>query len=123
LEELKQQEAELSRQLAEIYMEKLVALQSRPLIIGIIGFGRFGQFIAQTFAKHGKIVITSQSDYIDIADGLGATYVPLLDPDAFLENNLDVIIPAVSILSFESTIKKLAPSLKAHIARSKIINN
>jgi arogenate dehydrogenase (NADP+) len=123
LEELKQQEAELSRQLAEIRMEKLAALRSRPLTIGIVGFGRFGQFIARTFAKHGKIVVTSRSDYTDIANGMGATYIPLSDPDAFLENDLDVIILAVSILSFESTIMKLAPSLKAHIARSKIINN
>jgi arogenate dehydrogenase (NADP+) len=118
LEELKQQEAELSRQLAAIRMEKLATLRSKPLTIGIIGFGRFGQFIARTFLKHGKVVVTSRSDYTDIADGMGATYVPLSDPDAFLSKDLDVIICAVSILSFESTIKKLAPSLQAHIAKN-----
>lgn len=115
LEELKQQEAELARQLAAIRMEKLAELRSKPLTIGIIGYGRFGQFIARTFAKHGKIVVTSRSDYTDIANEMGATYVPLSDPDAFLNKDLDVIILAVSILSFESTIKKLAPSLQKYI--------
>lgn len=118
LEELKQQEAELARQLAAIRMEKLAALRSRPLTIGIIGFGRFGQFIARTFARHGKIVVTSRSDYKDVANGMGATYVPLDDPDAFLEKDLDVIIMAVSILSFESTIKNLVPSLQKHVAKN-----
>jgi arogenate dehydrogenase (NADP+) len=74
------------------------------LTIGIIGFGRFGQFIARTFAKHGKIVVTSRSDYTDIANGMGATYVPLDDP--------------VSILSFESTIKKFVPSLQKYVANN-----
>jgi arogenate dehydrogenase (NADP+) len=117
LEELKQQEAELARQLAAIRMEKLDALRSRPLTIGIIGFGRFGQFIARTFSRHGKIVVTSRSDYTDIANGMSATYVPLDDPDSFLEKELDVIIMAVSILSFESTIKGLVPSLQKHVAK------
>jgi arogenate dehydrogenase (NADP+) len=118
LEELKQQEAELARQLKAIRMEKLAALRSRPLTIGIVGFGRFGQFIARTFSKHGTIVVTSRSDYTDIANTMGATYVPLSDPEAFLEHDLDVIIFAVSILSFESTILKLVPSLQAHVANS-----
>jgi prephenate dehydrogenase len=118
LEELKVQEAELARQLAAIRMEKLATLRSRPLTIGIVGFGRFGQFIAKTFSKHGKIVVTSRSDYTEIANEMGVVYVPLSDPDAFLNKNLDVIIFAVSILSFENTIKTLAPSLEAYIGRN-----
>lgn len=117
LEELKLQEAELARQLASIRIEKLAALRSRPLTIGIIGFGRFGQFIARTFAKHGKIVVTSRSDYTDVANGMGATYVPLEDPERFLQHDLDVVILAVSILSFESTIQKMVPHLRARVAQ------
>jgi arogenate dehydrogenase (NADP+), plant len=117
LEELKLQEAELARKLAEIRIEKLAALRSRPLTIGIIGFGRFGQFIAKTFARHGTIVVTSRSDYTNIANDMGVTYVPLDDPDSFLAKDLDVIIMAVSILSFESTVKNLVPALEAHVAR------
>jgi len=118
LEELKQQEAELARKLAAIRMEKLAELRSKPLTIGIIGFGRFGQFIAETFSKHGKIVVTSRSDYTDIANDMGATYVPLSDPDAFLDQDLDVIILAVSILSFEGTLKKLVKPLERYIQKN-----
>jgi prephenate dehydrogenase len=117
LEELKMQEAELARRLTEIRIEKLAALRSRPLTIGIIGFGRFGQFIAKTFARHGTIVVTSRSDYTEIANEMGASYVPLDDPDSFLAKDLDVIILAVSILSFESTVKSLVPALEAHVAK------
>ena len=116
LEELKQREAELAKQLAAIRMEKLSALRSKPLTIGIVGYGRFGQFIAKTFAKHGKVVVTSRSDYTDVADAMGAKYVPLSDPDEFLAQDLDVIILATSILSFESTVQGMVPSLRKHIA-------
>mmetsp|Transcript_21577 Transcript_21577/g.47115 ORF Transcript_21577/g.47115 Transcript_21577/m.47115 type:complete len:461 (+) Transcript_21577:32-1414(+) len=119
LEELKQQEADLARQLAEIRTEKLSALRSKPLTIGVIGFGRFGQFISKTFAKHGNIVVTSRSDYTDIANEMGAEYVPLSDPQAFLDKNLDVIIVATSIVSFESTVKTLTPYLKEFVSTGK----
>mmetsp|Transcript_14237 Transcript_14237/g.29733 ORF Transcript_14237/g.29733 Transcript_14237/m.29733 type:complete len:446 (+) Transcript_14237:245-1582(+) len=119
LEELKQQEAELARKLAEIRMEKRSALRSKPLTIGLVGFGRFGQFIAKTFSKHGKIVVTSRSDYTNVANGMGAEYVPLSDPKAFLDRNLDVIILATSIVSFESTVKNLTPHLKDYVSKSK----
>jgi arogenate dehydrogenase (NADP+) len=115
LEELKQQEATLAKQLAAIRVEKLSALKSRPLTIGIIGFGRFGQFIARTFAKHGKVVVTSRSDYTAVASGMGVTYIPLDQPDEFLNQGLDVVIVATSILSFESTILKLVSPLQRRV--------
>jgi prephenate dehydrogenase len=119
LEELKQMEAELSAQLAAVRREKLSALRSRPLKIGIVGFGRFGQFIAQTFAKHATVVATSRSDYTDLAAGLGVTYVPLSDPAVFLSHDLDVIVFAVSILSFRSTLEEFAPFLEQDLRRRK----
>ncbi|EEC50356.1 prephenate dehydrogenase [Phaeodactylum tricornutum CCAP 1055/1] len=103
LEELKQKEAELASLLAAVRREKLSALRSRPLTIGVVGFGRFGQFIARTFAKYGRVVVTSRSDYTEIASGMGVTYVPLSDPEAFLDEGLDVIVLAVSILFFTET--------------------
>jgi len=118
LEELKQREKELSRLLAAVRREKLDELRSRPLTIGIIGFGRFGQFIARTFASYGNVVVTSRSDYTDIADAMGVKYVPLSNPKAFLEHDLDVIVVAVSILSFEATVQKLAPSLREYLDES-----
>lgn len=119
LEELKQIEAELSAQLAAVRREKLSALRSRPLKIGIVGFGRFGQFIAQTFSKHATVVATSRSDYSELAEGLGVTYVPLSDPTAFLAQDLDVIVFAVSILSFRSTLEEFAPVLEQDLRRRK----
>jgi arogenate dehydrogenase (NADP+), plant len=117
LEELKQKEAELSRLLAEVRSEKLSAIRSRPLTIGVMGFGRFGQFIARSFQKYGNVVVTSRSDYTDIANGMGVKYIPLSDPALFLAQGLDVIVVAVSILSFEETLKDLVPHLENDIER------
>lgn len=111
LEELKQREAELSKLLAEVRLEKLSALRSRPLTIGVVGFGRFGQFIAKTFAKYGRVVVTSRSDYTAIAQAMNVKYVPLANPDLFLQEGLDVIVLAVSILSFEETVQSLVPHI------------
>jgi len=119
IEELKNREAALSRLLSAVRKEKMSALRSRPLTIGVVGFGRFGQFISETFAKHGRVVATSRSDYTDIASDLGVTYVPLSDPDAFLDNQLDVIVLATSIVSFESTVQNMVEPLKRYIAKQK----
>jgi arogenate dehydrogenase (NADP+) len=115
LEELKKKEAELARLLSAVRKEKLTALRSRPLTIGVVGFGRFGQFIARTFAKHGRVVVTSRSDYTDIAEGMGVTYVPLSDPASFLAQGLDVIVVAVSILSFDDTVRSFVTHIQADI--------
>lgn len=117
LEHLKKKEAKLSELLASIRQEKLSLLRNRPLTIGIIGFGRFGQFIARTFAKYGNVVVTSRSDYTQIAEGMGVTYVPLSDLDAFVGKKLDVIVVSVSITSFEPTIRQLVPFLQKSIER------
>jgi prephenate dehydrogenase len=117
LEELKQREAELATMLAAVRREKLSAIRSRPLTIGVVGFGRFGQFIARSFAKYGRVVVTSRSDYSEVANGMGAKYVPLSDPDAFLEEGLDVLVFAVSILSFESTVQSFAPHILQDMKR------
>jgi prephenate dehydrogenase len=119
LEGLKQREAELSSLLAEVRREKLETLRSRPLCIGIVGFGRFGQFIARTFARHGRVVVTSRTDYTEEAGRLGVTYVPLGAPDAFLGEGLDVIVFAVSILSFRSTVRSYLPALRSCIERDR----
>eukprot|EP00560_Eucampia_antarctica_P007713 CAMPEP_0197827044 /NCGR_PEP_ID=MMETSP1437-20131217/3918_1 /TAXON_ID=49252 ORGANISM="Eucampia antarctica, Strain CCMP1452" /NCGR_SAMPLE_ID=MMETSP1437 /ASSEMBLY_ACC=CAM_ASM_001096 /LENGTH=472 /DNA_ID=CAMNT_0043427753 /DNA_START=246 /DNA_END=1664 /DNA_ORIENTATION=+ len=119
IEELKAREVALSRLLAAVRREKLAALRSRPLTIGVVGFGRFGQFIAQTFAKHGRVVATSRSDYTELAEGMGITYVKLSDPQAFLNEDLDVIVLATSITSFEDTVGNLAPHLHTYIREHK----
>ena len=117
LEQLKQREAELSRLLAEVRREKLHVLRDRPLKIGVMGFGRFGQFIAKSFSKYGNVVGTSRSDYSDIANEMGAVFIPLSEPDKFLDEHLDVIVLAVSIVSFEDTVKKWSVFLRNYIQR------
>lgn len=117
LEELKAKEAELSKLLAAVRREKLTALQARPLTIGVMGFGRFGQFIARSFQKYARVVVTSRSDYTTIANEMGVKYLPLSNKDAFLQEDLDVIVVATSIMSFESTIQSLVPHLKEDLKR------
>jgi hypothetical protein len=123
LEELKQREQELAAQLQAVRREKLTAIRSRPLTIGVVGFGRFGQFIARTFAKYGRVVVTSRSDYSEIANGMGVTYIPLDDPDRFMAEGLDVIVFAVSILSFKSTLISLAPHIEKHVRRQNALSS
>jgi hypothetical protein len=115
LEELKQREMELAAQLATVRQEKRSVIRSRPLTIGVVGFGRFGQFIARSFAKYGRVVVTSRSDYTEIANGMGVTYVPLSDPRAFLAEGLDVIVFCVSILSFKATVKSFVPHIADYV--------
>ena len=119
LEQLKQREAELSRLLAEIRREKLHVLRDRPLKIGVMGFGRFGQFIAHSFSKYGNVIGTSRSDYTDVANEMDAIFIPLSQPDIFLNESLDVIVLAVSIVSFEDTVKKWSNFLRAYIEKQR----
>jgi len=114
LERLKQEEAKLASMLASVRQKKLSVLRSRPLTIGIVGFGRFGQFIAKSFAKYGHVIGTSRTDYTQIADEIGAKYIPLSDLESFVvEEDLDVIVLAISIVSFEETVRdNLVPHLQ-----------
>jgi len=116
LKKIKQKEAALANLLKSVRQEKLATLRSRPLTIGVIGFGRFGQFIAKSFAKYaGRVVVTSRSDYTKIAEEMGVTYIPLSNPKAFFDENLDVVVYATSILSFDDTIHNLSSYLKAKV--------
>ncbi len=111
LERLKKEEQRLSSLLDSIRQQKLAVLRSRPLSIGIVGFGRFGQFIASSFTKYGHVVATSRTDYTDVASEMGVKYVSTLE--AFvLEEHLDVIVLATSIVSFKDTVLDLVPLLE-----------
>ncbi len=116
LERLKGEEARLAAMLASVRQQKLSVLRSRPLTVGVIGFGRFGQFIGKSFVKYANVIGTSRADYTKVANEMGAKYIPLSDMESFvLEEDLDVIVVAVSIVSFEDTIKDLVPHLKKRI--------
>lgn len=116
LERLKGEEARLSAMLASVRQQKLSVLRSRPLTVGVIGFGRFGQFIGKSFVKYANVIGTSRADYTKVANDMGAKYTPLSDLESFvMEDVLDVIVVAVSIVSFEDTIKELVPHLLKRI--------
>ncbi len=113
LEELKQEERRLASMLATVRLQKLAVLKARPLTIGIIGFGRFGQFIAKSFAKYGSVIGSSRTDYTHVANEIGIKFVPLSALESLMVNeDLDVIVLAVSIVSFEETVKELVPHLQ-----------
>jgi arogenate dehydrogenase (NADP+) len=74
--------------------------------IGIVGFGSFGQFIAERMVKAGFTVLaTSRTPYHAEADALGVEF--FADSDDFCEAHPDVVILASSIISTEAVIKSL----------------
>eukprot|EP00628_Pelagophyceae_sp_CCMP2097_P013951 CAMPEP_0206805940 /NCGR_PEP_ID=MMETSP0975-20121206/4476_1 /ASSEMBLY_ACC=CAM_ASM_000399 /TAXON_ID=483370 /ORGANISM="non described non described, Strain CCMP2097" /LENGTH=335 /DNA_ID=CAMNT_0054347997 /DNA_START=16 /DNA_END=1023 /DNA_ORIENTATION=+ len=116
LAELKAKEVALRRQLASLEAEKKKALATKRLSIGIVGFGKFGQFLASAFARNSHdISVLSRSDRSNEAADLHATsYYSLAsedETDAFVAQDLDVILFAVSILSFDESMAKLGTAL------------
>ena len=67
-----------------IQRDKIAVLRSRPIKIGVVGFGQLRQFIARTFFQHCEVIVTSRSDYTDISNDMGVKYTSLFDPKSFL---------------------------------------
>ena len=118
LERLKKEEQRLSALLDSIRQQKLAVLRSRPLSIGIVGFGRFGQFIAKSFTKYGHVVATSRTDYTDVASEMGVKFVPTLE-SFVLDENLDVVVLATSIVSFKDTVLEFVPLVEKKMQLNK----
>lgn len=78
-----------------------------PLKIGIIGFGKFGQFLARTFVQNNHVYCVSKEDKSAVAKELGCEYFPLYDLTSFAKVGCDVIVMAVSIISFEEVIRMI----------------
>ena len=80
---------------------------SQQLKIGIIGFGRFGQFLSKYLSIDHDVYATSRTDYsnLDIVENGSVNFVS--DIIEFEKIDLDCIIISTSILSFESVVKKL----------------
>ena len=88
-----------------------------PLRIGIIGFGKFGQFLAKTFVKNNDVFCVDKDDMSSAARDIGCEFYPLFDLSAFSKLNLDVIILSVSIISFDEVLR----SLPKELLRGKLI--
>lgn len=63
--------------LTDVRSKKLAALRSKPLRIAVVGFGRFGQFIAKSFSKTSTVIAVSRSDYSSVAKDMGVDYYSL----------------------------------------------
>mmetsp|Transcript_696 Transcript_696/g.770 ORF Transcript_696/g.770 Transcript_696/m.770 type:complete len:407 (+) Transcript_696:79-1299(+) len=116
LAELKRREAELEELLKILRKEKTAEVNHVRLTIGVVGFGNFGQFLSKTFMDYALVVGTSRSDYTAAAEAMGAKYVPLSEPEEFLKQ-VDVVLFAVAIKSFKTTVENLLPAIQKDMER------
>ncbi|KAI8540163.1 hypothetical protein RHMOL_Rhmol09G0240700 [Rhododendron molle] len=87
-------------------MSSSTSSSSRPLKIGIIGFGPFGQFLSKTMIKQGHtITATSRSDHSQLCSHLGISFYREID--GFLEAENDVVMLSTSILSLSEVVKSI----------------
>lgn len=90
---------------SETRARKTLAAQN-ALTIGIVGFGNFGQFLAERFVGAGhRVICTSRGDYTEKAAEMGARYYASVDD--FCEAHPDVVVLATSILSLQDILGKL----------------
>ena len=81
---------------------------NKRLHIGIVGFGRFGQFMARKLSMYHKVSASSRSDYSDLAGEMQIDFYSNLD--SLLEKNLDVILISSSIVSFKGVLTNIVES-------------
>jgi arogenate dehydrogenase (NADP+) len=80
--------------------------KSSKLKVGIVGFGNFGQFLAERIVKQGhRVLAHSRRDYSEKARELGVAY--FRDADDFCEEHPEVVLLCTSILSTESVLHSL----------------
>lgn len=80
--------------------------EEKPLKIGIVGFGNYGQFLAKTMAKQGHTVLAhSRTDYTNAAARMGVRF--FRDADDFCEEHPEIILLCSSIISVEAVLKSL----------------
>lgn len=73
--------------------------------VGLIGYGTFGRFVARRLLYRGhRVYITSRTDY---SREVPTDFKPNLDISWLLNQNIDVLVIATSIQSFESVISKI----------------
>jgi len=93
--------------------------KTSPLNIGIIGFGAFGQHLASKMAQHHRVRCIDNVDKAQQAEQIGAEFYPIFEMTKFLRS-VDVLILAVPLIDFESTITSLT-SITPELLRNKLI--
>ena len=88
--------------------------QQRRGRVGILGFGNFGQFLAQKLVYEYDVFAHSRSDYSAAARTVGdkCTWCATME-NLLVDARLDYLIVAVSILSFETVMRKVSRCLAA----------
>jgi prephenate dehydrogenase len=76
--------------------------------IGIIGFGNFGQLVANILKPNFKIRVTNRSDKSNLAKDLGFEYLDLKT----LVQTSEVLIFCVPVQFLEKTLEEIKPFLK-----------
>nr|AXK16192.1 arogenate dehydrogenase [Papaver somniferum] len=83
-----------------------ISSDDKPLRIGIVGFGNFGQFIGKALIRQGHAVLaTSRSDYSEYCQQNGIEFYNNID--AMCEEQPDVIFLCSSILSTETILRSI----------------
>lgn len=82
------------------------------LKVGIIGFGRFGQFIGEEMVNYGfDVYATSRTNYFNEAKKINITFLEREKFQEEMKKSFHVIILATSILSFESVLNSYPKEL------------
>ncbi len=78
----------------------------QPLEIGIIGFGKFGQYISKRLMGKHKVRAMSRAMFSSAGKSMGIPYYNYLNHRIFFDG-LDVVLITVSIISFESVLRSI----------------
>ncbi len=76
--------------------------------LAIIGFGRFGQFMAGVLREHFDVCAYNPRDKSKIAAKLGIGYEPSLEKAA----SRDIVVLSMPISALEDILRRIAPHLK-----------
>lgn len=80
---------------------------ARKLTVGIIGFGRFGAFMARELSAHLDVVVSSRSARAEDVAAVGARLVSF---ESVATAN--IVIPSVPVQNLEGVLERLAPLVK-----------
>ncbi|GKY96082.1 prephenate dehydrogenase [Mayamaea pseudoterrestris] len=88
---------------------------SKPLRIGIVGFGPFGQVLAQKMALKHHVSCLDQGDKSAAAAELGLEFYPSFESTKFLAG-VDIVVVTAELIDFETAVQALpASSMKSKL--------
>ncbi len=88
----------------------------QSLEIGVIGFGKFGQYASKLLIGKHKVRAMGRADFSPTSKEMGIPYYNYFNHEKFFEG-LDVVLISVSIVSFESVLK----SIPSHYFEGKLV--